>query len=113
MRLMIVLVKGHPVLRGLAFIELSGAVGDAVLSACLPTSTIHGIDHATASERNPTTTAPPITADGPHLSIRVGVRAIQRLSGRADGGASLLAVEKRRAEGERNSDDVVTSVCSW
>lgn len=33
---MIVLVKGHPVLRGLAFNELSGAVGDAALSACLP-----------------------------------------------------------------------------
>lgn len=27
--------------------------------------------------RNPTTRAPPITADGPHLSIRIGLRAVR------------------------------------
>lgn len=40
------------------------------MQRCPPTSTIRGIDHAAASERNPTTAAPPITADGPHPSIR-------------------------------------------
>lgn len=92
---MIVLVKGHPVHCSSAFIELSGAVGDAALSGCLPTSTIHGIDHATASKRNPTSAAPPITADGLHLSIRIGIRGASLLSepgtegDRRDGAVSL------------------------
>lgn len=49
MPLMIVLGKGQLVLCSLALIDLSGDVGDAALSASLPTSTIHGIDHAAAS----------------------------------------------------------------
>ena len=70
-----------------------GFVGeDATLPACRATSTIHGIDH---SQRNPTTTAPPITADGSHLPVRAGVRATQREGERERGR------EGERREGER------------
>lgn len=83
-RLMIVLVKGHPVLCGWAFIELSGAVGDAALvglPACLHAH-LHRPWYRSRRRhplppRNPTTRAPPITADGPHLSIRIGLRAVR------------------------------------
>ena len=114
-RLMIVLVKGHPVLCGWAFIELSGAVGEAALvslparlPACPPPPSMGSITPPPppSSGRNPTTRAPPITADEPHLSIRVGNRAV-RLPFRArdgkkemEGRSGNRAVEKRERKEE-------------